>query len=177
MQAAVVFLSRKSLVRDTFVTIFISLKPENPRVSHNTNLHPHHRKGNANSRVGRAILRQPRLRSQRAGGRAIWRLGEGTGGFENDDERRYLLGAFGGFFRQVVVGVVGLGDATEQHRDDACRSQRGHGQPRERVAFIPLTVYQNIARALLLFMLSAAAATASACKPPSRQINITDYSR
>lgn len=46
-------------------------------------------------------------------------------GWERD---AYLLGASGGFFREVVVGVVGLRDATEQHGHDACRSQRGQDQ-------------------------------------------------
>lgn len=59
VQASVVFLSRKSSERDIYMTIFISLKPEHPRVSQNTNLRPRRRKRNANSRVGGAVLRKP----------------------------------------------------------------------------------------------------------------------
>lgn len=38
--------------------------------------------------------------------------------------RRDLLGAYGGLLREVVVGVVSLSDATEQHRHHACREGR-----------------------------------------------------
>lgn len=37
-------------------------------------------------------------------------------------DRRYLLGAFCGLFRQVVVGVVSLCDPTEQHSHNACQT-------------------------------------------------------
>lgn len=37
-----------------------------------------------------------------------------------DVVRCYLLGALCGLFREVVVGVVSLSDATEQHGHDAC---------------------------------------------------------
>lgn len=40
--------------------------------------------------------------------------------------RCYLLGAFGGLLREVVVGVVSLRDATEEHGHDACKTTHTH---------------------------------------------------
>lgn len=39
---------------------------------------------------------------------------------------RYLLGALCGLFGEVVVGVVSLRDAAEQHGHDACRTTHTH---------------------------------------------------
>lgn len=40
----------------------------------------------------------------------------------------YLLGALCGLFREVVVGVVSLRDATEQYGHDACRTTHIHSR-------------------------------------------------
>lgn len=45
-----------------------------------------------------------------------------------DVVRCYLLGALCGLFREVVVGVVSLSDATEQHSHDACRTTHARMQ-------------------------------------------------
>lgn len=45
-----------------------------------------------------------------------------------DVVRCYLLGALCGLFREVVVGVVSLSDATEQHGHDACRTTHARMQ-------------------------------------------------
>lgn len=83
----------------------------------------------------------------------------GSDGLLNWDERCYLLSALGGFLGEVVVGVVGLGDAAEEHGHHACRWQRDQGQLRKRLAFRPsqgvASVCQNVVVALSLFMSSA----------------------
>lgn len=78
------------------------------------------------------------------------REGRRAGGFPTvlknergqEEVRRYLLGAFGGLLREVVVGVVSLRDATEQHRHHTCRgdtntqaSARWHNTHTERHSF------------------------------------------
>lgn len=45
----------------------------------------------------------------------------------------YLLGALCGFFREVVVGVVSLCDATEQHSHHACKTYKHIQEPEVRV--------------------------------------------
>ena len=42
------------------------------------------------------------------------------------DELEEVLGAHSGLVGEVVVGVVGLADATEQHRHNACPGRMEH---------------------------------------------------
>lgn len=59
----------------------------------------------------------------------------------------YLLGAFCGLFREVVVGVVSLRDATEQHGHDACKTTQRNalntGTSEPNMSFVVLRL-QNI---------------------------------
>lgn len=51
----------------------------------------------------------------------------------------YLLGALCGLFREVVVGVVSLRDATKQHGHNACRTTYTHTHNLESPVKTPLT--------------------------------------
>lgn len=89
--------------------------------------------GKQNSRVGTGVLTRPRLRSQQADRLAIWqplpepsKPNQAERASERGGAGRYLLGALGGLFGEVVVGVVSLRDAAEQHGHDACGKTHTH---------------------------------------------------
>lgn len=62
----------------------------------------------------------------------------------------YLLGALCGLFREVVVGVVSLRDATKQHGHNACRTTYTHTYTHTQPAEIHNAKFQPS----ILFLLS-----------------------
>lgn len=73
---------------------------------------------------------------------------------EKEGIGRYLLGAFGGLFGQVVVCVVGLCDATEQHGHDACGKTHPEPQFNDQNTECTEVAIEKLQKQRLVFLLS-----------------------